>query len=125
VPRGGSRAAHAETAWIQRADGNGAGPSRPACGAGATLRALRAAAGRDAPPSGAEERAGAEHGLRYWLVTVCVVPVLFVHVTEPPGCTVAAANGALLLVMLTFTAALGAPASTTTVPVITLWIVQW
>jgi hypothetical protein len=44
--------------------------------------------------------------------------VLFVHVTVPPGFTVAAVNGELLLTMLTLAMELGAAVSTTTLPVI-------
>jgi hypothetical protein len=54
------------------------------------------------------------------LVTVCTMAVLLVQMTMPPGFTVAAGNGALLLVMLTFTTASVALALTTTLPVIGL-----
>jgi hypothetical protein len=53
------------------------------------------------------------------LVTVCVIPVLFVHVTLPPVFTVAPGNAELLLTMLTGTSELAAESLTMTVPFIT------
>jgi len=55
------------------------------------------------------------------LVTVWIIPVLFVQTTLPPGFTDAAANGEVLLVMLTLTSVSTAPAETFTDPVIGEW----